>query len=174
MNYILKTIMRIRFPALLVLVSAIALSGLSPSMAQQADKDAKFVPLQTSINAVMVDLVDHSAHFIWDASYAPKLSGRDWQVVEQHAIQLVASGTLISLPGTGVADRGWVVSPAWQEWAQKLADGGLAALAAVKTADQRALERAGDVIVETCEGCHSVFKPDTPTEGILHVPHYDE
>jgi hypothetical protein len=25
----------------------------------------------------------------------------------------------------------------------------------------------------TCEGCHDAFKPDLPTEGIMHVPHHE-
>jgi len=158
-----------------VTLSSLAiLLGARLGVAQQAGSDAPFIRLQTSINALMVDLVDHAAHEIWDASYAEDLSEQDWQVVEQHAIQLIASGTLISLPGTGVADRGWTLAPAWQRWAQQLTDGALAAEAAVESADQDALEQAGGAIVATCEGCHAEFKPDVPTEGIGHVPHYDE
>jgi cytochrome c553 len=169
-----KIVMKPRLLALALVSGGTILFGLSLSQAQQSLEGEKYVGLQTSINAVMVDLVDHAAHFLWDASYKPQLSGRDWQQVEQHAIQLVASGTLISLPGNGPADQGWVMSPAWQEWSQKLTDGGLEALAAVKNTDQRALERAGDTIVATCQGCHDAFKPETPTEGIMHIPHYDE
>ncbi len=170
------TIHRSKFFGILgvLLVSAAALVGVQRGLAQQADSDGPSVPLQTSINALMVDLVDHAAHEIWDASYAEELTEHDWQVVEQHAIQLVASGTLISLPGTGEADQGWVLAPAWQDWAQRLTDGGLAAQAAVERNDQSALEQAGNDIVETCEGCHAAFKPEAPTEGIEHVPHYDE
>ena len=158
----------------LVVIGVLTCLGTQLGLAQQTDTVAPAVPLQTSINALMVDLVDHAAHEIWDAGYADNLTDHDWQVVEQHAIQLVASGTLVSLGGTGPADRGWVLSPAWQEWAGKLADSGLAARAAVANADQEALQRAGDDLVASCEGCHSVFKPETPTEGIGHVPHYEE
>lgn len=158
----------------LVVVGAVISLGMQLSLAQQSDTAGPVVPLQTSVNALMVDLVDHAAHEIWDAGYANNLTEHDWQVVEQHAIQLVASGTLVSLGGTGPADRGWALAPAWQEWAGKLADSGLAAQAAVANADQEALLRAGDNLVATCEGCHSVFKPDTPTEGLEHVPHYEE
>jgi CRP/FNR family cyclic AMP-dependent transcriptional regulator len=35
----------------------------------------------------------------------------------------------------------------------------------------KALRSAGDTLVDVCEGCHEEFKPDLPTEGILHVPH---
>jgi hypothetical protein len=174
MKSVTKVVTKLRLMALAVVSAVTILFGLSLGQAQQTLEGEKYVSLQTSINALMVDLVDHAAHFLWDASYESKLSGSDWQQIEQHAIQLVASGTLISLPGSGPADRGWVMSPAWQEWSQKLTDGGLAALAAAKNVDQKALERAGDAIVQVCEGCHDVFKPETPTEGIMHIPHYTE
>jgi hypothetical protein len=174
MKHNLSSARSVRALALLAIGSALTLTVIRSGTAQESKANSSFQPLQTSINAVMVDLVDHAAHNIWDASYAEVLNGRDWQEVEQHAIQLVASGTLMSLGGTGPQDRGWVASPVWQEWSRKLIDSGLSAQAAVKATDQKALETAGDVLVQTCIGCHQAFKPDLPTEGILHIPHYDE
>ena len=157
----------------LTLLAGLAIfSGWRVSMAQQSD-DGDYIPVQTSINAVMVALVDHSAHELWDASYEETLTGRDWQTIEQHAIQMVAAGTLISLGGTGDADRGWVMAPAWQRLSREMTDAALAALAAVEDHDQQALEAAGDDLVAACEDCHEVFKPDVATEGIIHVPHYN-
>ena len=153
---------------------AIGLIAFSSRPGVAQSDEPTFVTLKTSVNALMVALVDHAAHEIWEAGSAATLTGRDWQTVEQHAIQLVASGTLISLGGTGREDSGWVTSPAWQEYARDLADGGLAALAAARTADQGALKEAGDRIIDTCFGCHEMFKPDAPTEGLMHVPHYQD
>jgi hypothetical protein len=159
----------------LAVVSATALIAAwvaRVGVAQSGDADT--VSLETSINAVMVSLVDHAAHEIWEAASADRLTGRDWQTVEQHALQLVASGALIRLPGTGPQDRAWVANSAWQGFAKQLTDGGLAALAASRAADQRALHEAGQAIVDTCFGCHDMFKPEAPTEGLLHVPHYED
>lgn len=163
---------RMRNCGLVVAVSLAVLFGWRISVAQQTE-DASFVPLATSINALMVALVDHSAHELWDAGYQENMTGRDWQIIEQHAVQLVAAGTLTSLGGTGAADKGWAMAPAWQRLSQDMTDAALAALAAVQDHDQRALEAAGGDLVNSCEGCHDQFKPDAPTEGILHVPHYD-
>jgi hypothetical protein len=155
------------------LVAALTAAGVTRlGDAQQTDADA--VSLETSINAVMVALVDHAAHEIWEAASAQRMTGRDWQTVEQHAIQLVAAGALISLEGTGSQDKTWVATPAWRDFAKQLTDGGLAALDAAQKADQRALRAAGEAIVDTCFGCHDTFKPDAPTEGLLHVPHYED
>ena len=82
---------RARILGLVLASGLIALCGSSLGIAQSDDAD--FIPLRTSINALMVALVDHAAHEIWEAGSAKTLTGRDWQTVEQHAIQLVASGT---------------------------------------------------------------------------------
>jgi len=162
--------LRVLGPALAA--SLVILSGWRPGLAQQS-ADGDHIPVSTSINALMVALVDHSAHEIWQAGSAETLTDRDWQTAEQHAIQLLASGSLISLGGTGVADTGWVMAPAWQEWSQIMTDGASAALAAIQDADQEALNDAGDTIVAACQGCHQVFKPDIATEGLTHMPHYE-
>jgi hypothetical protein len=99
------------------------------------------------------------------------LTGQEWRETNEHAYQLQALATLVSLGGTGQADKGWVTSPGWQEWAGKLRDAGVSVKRAVDAKNQMALRSAGDALVDTCEGCHKQFKPDVPTEGILHVPH---
>jgi hypothetical protein len=165
-------IRRKRVIGLVAAIALIVLCGSGLGVAQTDDTD--FIPLETSVNALMVALVDHAAHEIWEAGSKATLTGRDWQTVEQHAIQLVAAGTLISLGGTGRADKGWVMTPAWQEWSRKLTDGGLAALAAFENLDQRALYTTGQNLVDTCLGCHEAFKPEVPTEGLMHVPHYED
>jgi hypothetical protein len=162
----------VRNLGLVLAAATIALGDSRLGLAQPGDNDG--VPLETSINALMVALVDHAAHEIWEAGSADRLTGRDWQTVEQHAIQLVAAGALISRPGTGPKDKDWVASAAWQSWAKMLTEGGLAALAAVPKSDQRALKAAGEAIVDACFGCHEAFKPDAPTEGLMHVPHYED
>jgi hypothetical protein len=159
----------------IALAPAIALCGVGVWRVGVAQSDETGpVALETSINALMVALVDHAAHEIWEAASAERLTGRDWQTVEQHAFQLVASGALISLEGTGPHDKAWVTTPAWQDFARKLTAGGLAALDAVQKSDQRALHAAGQTIVDTCFGCHDMFKPDAPSEGLMHVPHYED
>jgi hypothetical protein len=130
------------------------------------------VPPKVSINAVMVALVDHASHVIWDAGDPKKgpKSDRDWGELEHHAIQLAASGSLIALGGTGKADAGWIQQANWKKLSQDLSDAGVAALDAVRIKDRVGLSKAGDQLVVTCETCHKEFKPDAPTEGIVH-PH---
>jgi hypothetical protein len=135
--------------------------------------DREFIELQTSLNALMVAVVDWAAHEIWEAAYAETLDDRNWLTAKQYAVELLASGTLVSLGGTGRADREWVQSPAWQQWTGRMIDETQEALRAIEAQDQERLLAAGERLVETCEGCHAVFKPDVPTEGIMHVPHHE-
>ncbi len=125
-----------------------------------------------SINALMVAWIDHSGHALWDVEQegrAPKTDA-DWREVERHATQLVASGTLIALGGTGPADPGWAQSPDWQRYSQELTNAGAAALNATRTRNFEALVTANGQLVEVCENCHKEFKPEVPTEGKTHQP----
>jgi cytochrome c556 len=126
---------------------------------------------EVSINEVMVALVDHAGHSLWDVEQegkAPK-SDADWQTVWEHAVQIAAAGPAITVGGTGPSDAGWVKSPSWHTYAQRMSDAGVAARNAAKSKNFKGLVTANSQLVETCENCHKEFKPDMPTEGIVHT-----
>jgi hypothetical protein len=128
---------------------------------------------KTSLNAVMVGLVDHSAHHLWDLGrdgMAPE-SDYDWEEVSHHAIQLIAAGSYITFGGTGQMDATWVEQTGWRAYAQDLADAGVLALDAATRRDLDGVLAAGDSLIMSCEGCHAEYKPALPTEGIVH-PHH--
>ena len=139
---------------------------------QAATLLAPTVPPAVSVNALMVAFVDHAAHEIWNAPMKPPQSDQGWTELEYHAIQLAASGTLISVGGSGPSDPGWARLPAWRQYAQAMTDAGVKALGAARGRDVKALSTIGDELTPTCEGCHKEFKPDAPTEGLLHSPSY--
>ena len=129
---------------------------------------------RVSVNALMVTMIDNSGHVLWDAEKeagAPK-DNADWLELEDHATQLAAAGTLVQLGGTGQADMGWIRQVGWKENADHMTDAALAALNAAKSRNMPALVEANGKLVESCESCHKAFKPDAPTEGIVHQrPH---
>ena len=142
----------------------------------QENTASKNIPLPVSINALMVTLIDHSAHYIWDYSFiseSRELTDREWKIVEYYAIQLAASGPLITLGGSGSMDDAWSSNLSWIKFSNDLKNGSMNALNAAKDRDKSALRDAGDKIVQACESCHDLFKPSTPTEGIIHNPEYD-
>lgn len=152
-------------------VSVFLFYGCSSSQPQQAAPPAApAVKPAVSINAVMVALVDHAGHVLWDAEQAGRAPKTDaeWQELEHHAIQLAAAGPLIALGGTGQADPGWAQAPDWQKYAQELTNVGLVEISAARSKNLESLVKANGQLVEVCESCHKEFKPALPTEGIVH------
>jgi len=123
-----------------------------------------------SINAEMVSIVDHAAHALWDVEREGKAptTQEDWELVAEHAIQLAAAGTLITLPGTGPTDLTLTQQADWKKWARAMSDAGVAAFKASENKDIKALVAANSQLVESCEGCHKQYKSALPSEGINH------
>jgi hypothetical protein len=123
-----------------------------------------------SINAEMVSIVDHAGHALWDVERegkAPQTQG-DWELVAEHAVQIAAAGTLITLPGTGPNDLTMTQTADWKKWSRAMSDAGLAAFKASGNKDMKALVAANSQLVEACESCHKQYKPSLPSEGIAH------
>ena len=98
-----------------------------PAAAEQAAPS--MAKPEVSINAVMVALVDHAGHNLWDVERkgkAPKTEA-DWQNVVEHAVQIAAAGPAITVGGTGPTDAVWVKTPSWHTHAQRMSDAGVAA-----------------------------------------------
>jgi cytochrome c556 len=139
--------------------------------AQPAAEAPAPVRSPVSINAEMVTIVDHAGHQLWDVERpgnAPKTDAA-WANLEEHATQLAAAGALVSLAGSGINDVVWTGSAGWQKWSRAMSDAGLAALKATQDKNLDALVAANGQLVEACEGCHKEFKPQLPSEGIVHA-----
>jgi len=150
-----------------VITSAMALA-LAAAVGAQDSTHKGPVPMQTSINEMMVMGVDYAAHWIWDAQEVAPKTEEDWFRMRVHATQLVVLGSAMTLGGKGVADDGWVHSPKWAQHAQEMIDSAEASLKAIDSRNVVALNASGGRLVASCEGCHNEFKPDLPTEGVQH------
>ncbi len=154
-----------------VCVSGALVAACTGAAPQSAPPNASLpVPLALSINAEMVGLVDHAAHTLWDVereAQAPK-TDEDWAEVEDAAVQLATAGTVIALGGTGPADPGWVLLPDWKKFALGLRDSALLARTAAQSKNLEALVKTNGQITDICEACHKQFKPQLPTERIVH------
>jgi len=123
-----------------------------------------------SINAEMVSIVDHAGHALWDIERegkAPKTE-EDWELVSEHAVQIAAAGTLITLPGTGPNDLTLTQQADWKKWARAMSDAGRGCIQRQREERHQALVAANSQLVATCEGCHKQYKPSLPSEGIAH------
>jgi len=150
----------------LVSVGLVSVVEWSPSLAQAVPP--VFLPLQMSLNQLMVAVVDDAAHGIWAGGNKKEpLTDLEWVEIEMNTYQLQAAATLVSMGGTGPADMGWATSPGFQERVRKLNDMAVRARSAVTAKDQMALFTVGSALVDACEECHTVFKPDIPTGHIF-------
>ncbi|MDC1528899.1 hypothetical protein N8600_07610 [Gammaproteobacteria bacterium] len=153
------------------LILAAGFSTINTDLVLAANNEAT-VPV--SINALMVTMVDHSAHHIWDfQAQESALTDEQWQVVEYFGIQLAGAGPLLTLGGNGPQDNAWASSEVWFNYSQAMSNAAMLAVDAAKNKNTDLLYSASDALLVTCVGCHSSFKPESPTEGILHNPEYD-
>ncbi|MEP7352649.1 MAG: hypothetical protein ABI824_05410 [Acidobacteriota bacterium] len=162
----------------LCLAAAMLLTGCAQSTSDVRPVFKGVVP----INDIMVDVIDHNSHMIWNAAApekAPK-TDQDWHALEHAAVTLAASGNMILIPGPPKDDQVWVADPQWQKFAQDLTNAGEKAVLAVSHRDMAAISMAGDDLVATCEACHQKFKPALPAhvakpeEQPEHFGKYDQ
>ncbi len=160
---LMKTIWVARLGCALLGVPALLfLSGCAP--APPASDVKSFKPVVT-LNQVMVGVVDHNSHILWNAggsdAFAPA-SDADWHELEHAAITLAAAGNMILIGGSGPDDAAWTQKPDWAKLAQGETDAALALLLAVQHKNRDELFKAGSELTDKCEACHKEYKPALP------------
>jgi hypothetical protein len=122
---------------------------------------------RTSLREVMIGLVDHAAHGVWDLERPQRESEEelDWDEVMHNATQLVASGSYISWGGTGELDGAWVERPRWRDFSEDMIDAGIRAYDAAIIRDLDGVLAAGDELAAACNGCHQEYRLELPSEG---------
>ncbi|HSG35092.1 MAG TPA: hypothetical protein VLA37_11190 [Sphingomonadaceae bacterium] len=155
----------------LIALAALTLAGCQqqvPAPEESADAPGK---LPISMNAVMVSVVDSSADYVFALGNGdlPK-NDHDWDMVRSASYELVLSGELTKMEGTGANDAAWAADTGWQNMAQDLSTIGqeALALAEARSEDVEAWRGLADRLVTNCLACHEAFKPEIPSEGILH------
>lgn len=147
-----------------VSMALLATLMLSCTPSSQEEQEAFHLPV--SINEVMASLINHSADPIWVAAWRNPQTERDWRELEHLARQLQVGGALLTIPGTGPVDEQWTSQAGWQDYSMQLSAAAGRAVNAARSRDVELIARAGDEIVDICEGCHIDFKPDLPTMNI--------
>lgn len=154
-------------------VATLSLAGCEQAQQSAAPEPATAsqIKLPVSINAAMVGLVDHSADYIFAVGNGdlPR-DEHDWDLVRSASYDMLLGGTVIQIEGTGEHDAQWVANPEWQRMSQDLTAIGQDALtlADAKSTDVAAWQKVGNRLVENCLACHEKFKPEVPSQGILH------
>ncbi len=155
--------MRSLYFAVPLLMTLTACSSAPPAEAPKAEAPPAFRPA-VNINDVMVGVVDHNSHILWDIALpkkAPK-NDADWHTLEHASVTLAAAGSMIVMGGSGPDDAKWAADPEWRKMAQNMTDAALKAKLAVDSKNPAGVLAAGDDLVMTCESCHAKFKPSIP------------
>jgi len=151
-----------------ILAAAVGLLS-SPGFAVPP-KPASTLPV--SVADLMRASIEIPADGIWAAEGAEKLSEEEWQLADQDAVNLIAATQLLPKAGSGKQDAKWVAAADWQAWSRDMQKTALQLRVAAKEMDQKKLAVAGDHLQELCEGCHTKYRPQTPTDGVSRYPFY--
>jgi hypothetical protein len=167
--------MRPFFAALPILLLTACATAPPPTPTAETPATPAFKPV-VSVNEVMVDIVDHNSHMLWnvaDAKKAPKKDA-DWFELDHASVTLAAAGQFIVMGGSGPDDAKWAKDPEWTRLSQEMTNAALKAKLAVSGRNVTSLLAAGDDLVATCEGCHAKFKPAIPAHvaGPAHQPEH--
>ena len=114
---------------------------------------------RVSVSEVMVSAVMPATDTLWAVDDDPQ-TDEAWKALEDAAIVVIASGTLVRQGGAGHDDNTWASDPDWQAFADTMIGAGVDALQAIRDRDLDALLIATEVMYPPCEGCHIRFHPD--------------
>lgn len=130
-----------------------------------ANVDQPALPLLVPYAGLMVGIVDWSSYGIFYlATHDAPMNEDDWTAAGLAAVNLIATSTLLSVPGSGHSDRARVEDPDWLVRVADFQNASVTVLAAVQGRDRPAFDRAADLLAETCQSCHSQFKVMLPKD----------
>jgi len=161
----------------LTLYLMLAACGLSLMAQTPSEKAAPPVP--ADLNQLMRGVFYPAANVVFSAqadnpAEVKFVPGRDpnmstdpltstfggWVAVENAALALAESATLLSLPGRRCANGvpAPTKDPAWVAFERDVRDAGMKAYAAAQAKDQDKMIEASDALNATCSGCHRKWR----------------
>ena len=118
-----------------------------------------------SANVFFAAQVDDPATIKPDAkpSVSPNLltsTFGQWEAVENSAIALAESASLLNIPGRKCSNGADVPlkNPDWQKFVTELRDAGLLAFKAAQSKNQETVLSAADTLTAACSGCHGRYR----------------
>jgi hypothetical protein len=159
-------------PATAQKTSPAATTAAATTSATATTARGRPLPLPLTLVDLMRASIEIPADGIWAAAASDKLSEEDWQLADQDAVNLIAATTLLAAGGTGKNDAKWVANADWQNWVREMEKTAVLIRSAVKATDQKKLAAAGDHLQESCEACHTKYRPQSPSDGVSRYPFY--
>lgn len=139
----------------------LACIGLGATVAwTQSDDAAPVAELspEVSVMDLMLHTITPATNQLWSA-WEPPTTPKEWRLMEEAAVTLLAASSLTGAGGSGPMDNEWVRDPAWQALNDAMIAAGRVALEAARNKNPEALLEAGDALLPPCEACHQLFNP---------------
>ena len=149
---------RNRFLVLLLVVFGCSPVTSPPTQSQESAPDALPLVPEVTIKELMEKTITPATNTIW-SYYEPPAEERDWVLLEEAAVTMLAAVSLNAAGGTGPMDNDWVQDPRWKAFNLVMLQASRDALDAIRARDHNALLAASDVMYPPCEGCHVQFNP---------------
>ena len=130
--------------------------------------------LYPAANVVFFAQADNPAEIKFVPGHDPNMSTDPltstfggWTAVENAALALAESATLLEIPGRRCANGVPVPTKdaAWVAFVQQVRDAGMKAYAAAKAKDQDKIIEAADPLNASCTGCHRRFRDRRSADG---------
>jgi hypothetical protein len=131
----------------------------SPAQFVRFDSTEGPLPLLVSHQTLMAGLIDWSAFgVLLLATGDQPMNDDDWVAASLAAVNLIASSTLLSIPGSGPDDHLHVEAPEWRGMVRDFQDAGLDVARAVQAHDRAAFSASAGRLADSCKACHDRFK----------------
>lgn len=124
---------------------------------------------ETSVAMLMANILDPAADLLWDAvgtiideegeTYWEPDTEEDWLAVRLGAMTLAESANLLMME-TRARDQ-----DEWIRQSERLADAAMQAFAAAEAEDAQGIFDLGEVVYQSCNGCHALYWIDDADRG---------
>jgi Cytochrome C' len=161
-----------RYGAASLILFATTILLVGPAWTANPAPKSASLAVPVSILDLMRASVEIPADGIWAVQGSDKPSEDDWLLADEDSVSLAGAATLISKPGTGKNDRQWVANADWQAWVRDIQTTALTIRAAAKAKDLAKFSAAADHLSETCQSCHTKYRPQAPSDGVARYPFY--
>lgn len=108
-----------------------------------------------SVRDIMESALTPATNTLWGA-LEPQ-TDEDWQHLDNAAVVVIASMSLVGQGGSGPSDADWSAEPEWRSWTREVIEAAEAARRAIASRNIEALLDATDVMYPPCEACHIRF-----------------
>ncbi len=116
------------------------------------------LPLLVPYRGLMVGIVDWSAYGIFTVAESEKqLNDSDWTAAGMAAVNIIATSTLLTMPGSGKVDAVRLADPKWRDMVAEMQNASVFVAMAVQQKNRSGLTTAADLLAESCRVCHEHF-----------------